>query len=440
MPSIDTSEEAFARVLRTDELWARTKREPDHRRESRAIGAVIKVLAGDPRGFPDALVAAARVLCNAGTAGLSTLDSETGGDPNLFRWRALAGEWASNYLGTTVPKHYSPCSVVFDRNSPQLLTDPASYFEYIGAMEPACREVLSVPLRLESGPIGTVWAVMHEPGRHFDAEDVRLLTLLAEFASAGYRLLGAMRHAPTAGHASSDELRALAQTNQNKDEFIATIAHELRNALGPIRNASAILKLASGDPPTVVRTSEVLERQSSAMARLIEDLLDVSRVRLGVLEMHPIELNVADVLRAALEASPLSGNAPSRRIDLQVAEEPLNMVGDPLRLTQIFGNLLTNAVKYTDPDGSVSIRLERNGQQIVVSISDDGIGIPAENIETIFDMFAQAGQAGTARSAGGLGVGLHLAKQLVESHKGQLTAASEGVGRGSTFTVRLPGS
>jgi signal transduction histidine kinase len=438
MSSLRLDPDTFNKVLRTNDLRTRFQREPDYQIESRTLVGLAKRLATDPRQILQALVESALELCNAGSTGISILDSETGGDPSLFRWRALAGPWAGKYLGATLPREHSPCGVVLSRNSIQLMSDPAEHYDYVGALNPPCHEVLLIPFRLGTEPIGTIWAAMHDQDRHFDAEDARLLSSLAEFASAGYQSLKAVRALEEYGNARAAEVHELSAANQHKDEFIATIAHELRNPLGPIRNTSALLKRGAADPAVVQQAAEVLDRQSNAMARLIDDLLDVSRLRLGVLELHLERVNLADSLRAALEASQLATQTPARRIEVHMAKIPIYVNGDPLRLTQVFGNLLNNAAKYSDTHGTVRIRLELAGQEALVSITDDGIGIASEQMTSIFDLFAQAGQAGTPRSAGGLGIGLHLAKQLVESHGGRLTAASEGVGRGSTFSIRLP--
>lgn len=438
MNATAASTSAFAQVIRTEELRTRFTRDPDFESENRALLELAQTLASDPRRILDRLVHSALELCQAGSTGISILDSETGGDPNQFRWRALAGAWANKYLGSLLPRDYSPCGVVLSRNSVQLMTDPAKYYDYLSAIDPPCQEVLLVPFSLGAVPVGTIWAVMHDASKHFDAEDARILGSLAKFASAGYQSLQAIAALGAYSNAQADQVKSLAAANQSKDEFIATIAHELRNPLGPIRNTSALLLRGPSEPAVVKRAAEVIERQSSAMARLIDDLLDVSRVRLGILELHRSRVNLIDVLRSALDSSRLAAHSRSHEVEMHLTEEALYVDGDPLRLIQIFGNLLNNAANYTDPDGQVSIRLSRDSARAVVAITDSGIGIAANKIDSIFDLFAQGGQAGSPRSQGGLGIGLHLAKRLVEAHGGLLKAASAGPGCGSTFTVELP--
>jgi len=337
-----------------------------------------------------------------------------------------------------LPRDYSPCGVVISRNSVLLMSEPAKYYDYVSAIDPPCHEVLLVPFSLGSEPIGTIWAVMHDPSQHFDAEDVRILSSLANFASAGYQSLKANEALAAYGKARASEVESLADANRSKDEFIATIAHELRNPLGPIRNVSALLLSGPSDPTMIKRAAGVIERQSSAMARLIEDLLDVSRVRLGVLELYRSKVNLADVLRAALDASRLAPHSRTHEVHLELPAESVYVDGDALRLTQTLGNLLNNAAKYSDAQGRIGIRLFREDNTAICTITDDGIGISAEKVDSIFELFSQGGQAGSPRSQGGLGIGLHLARKLAEAHQGTLTAESAGVDCGSTFIVRLP--
>jgi signal transduction histidine kinase len=428
----------FAQVVRTEELRTRFTRDPDFESESRALVELAQTLASNPRQILDRLVQSALKLCQAGSTGISILDSETGGDPNQFRWRALAGAWTGKYLGSLLPRDFSPCGLVLSRNSVQLMTDPAQYYDYVAAIDPPCHEVLLVPFSLGGVPIGTIWAAMHDASRHFDAEDARVLGSLAKFASAGYQSLKTIEALEAYSNAQAEEVKSLAKVNESKDNFIATIAHELRNPLGPIRNTSALLLRGPADPSVVKRAAEVIERQSAAMARLIDDLLDVSRVRLGVIDLHRSRVNLVDVLNSALDSSWLAAHSRSHEVEMQLPEEAVYVDGDPLRLVQILGNLLNNAAKYTDKNGRVSIRLSRDRGAAIIAITDSGIGLPANKIDSLFDLFAQGGQAGSPRSQGGLGIGLHLAKKLVEAHGGVLRAVSPGPGCGSTFTVELP--
>src|ERR1700760_1276255 len=168
-------QDTFQQVVRTFELQARRGRVADHALEDSALLGLSKILETTPRQSLQALARAAFDLCEAGSAGVSTLDSETGGDPSLFRWRALAGEWAFRYPGTTVPRDFCPCGMVLSSKSMQLMVDPARHYPCLAQIEPPCREVLSVPFGLTHSPIGTIWVVQHDPDCHFDSEDARRL-------------------------------------------------------------------------------------------------------------------------------------------------------------------------------------------------------------------------------------------------------------------------
>jgi signal transduction histidine kinase len=235
-------------------------------------------------------------------------------------------------------------------------------------------------------------------------------------------------------NAANAELRA---ADRRKDEFLATLAHELRNPLAPIRNAVEILRLAGTDPEAVDQCRDILARQVGVMVRLIDDLLDVSRITRDKLHLNREPIDLRDVLIAAVETSrPLLDRAGvALRYDWPAA--PLRVAGDRVRLTQVFANLLNNAGKYTDRGGRVTLAAAPEGGLAVVRVADTGIGIAAADLPRVFDLFAQVGKPAD-RAAGGLGIGLALVKRLAEMHGGAVAAASPGAGRGSEFAVRLP--
>jgi signal transduction histidine kinase/CheY-like chemotaxis protein len=223
--------------------------------------------------------------------------------------------------------------------------------------------------------------------------------------------------------------------NRSKDEFLAMLGHELRNPLAPIFTALELLRMRGVDA-TSARECEVIDRQARHLAGLVEDLLDVSRITSGKVELRRELLDLSDVLAEAVEtASPL---LEKRRHELHVEVPPRLLVnGDPTRLTQVFANLLTNAAKYTDPGGRITIEARWEAAQCVVEIGDTGRGIAREMLPRLFDLFQQERQ-NLDRAQGGLGLGLSIVKSLVTMHGGSVEARSEGAGRGSTFTVRLP--
>jgi PAS domain S-box-containing protein len=235
----------------------------------------------------------------------------------------------------------------------------------------------------------------------------------------------------------STDVTDVVQADRRKDEFIATLAHELRNPLAPIRTGLEILRRVGELPPVAVRTRDMMDRQLTHMVRLVDDLLDVSRVSRGKLELRPQPVTVAQVLSDALETCQPALAAAGHTLAVELPPQELTVQGDLTRLAQVFSNLLNNATKYTPPGGRIAVRAWRDGDSAVVEVKDDGSGIAAEVLPNVFELFAQ-GETVTQAGQGGLGIGLWLVKRLVELHHGGIEASSAGKGLGSTFTVRLP--
>jgi signal transduction histidine kinase len=233
--------------------------------------------------------------------------------------------------------------------------------------------------------------------------------------------------------------RALREADRRKDAFFATLAHELRNPLTPLSFATEILS-RTGDTPEEgarrERAVRVIERQVAHMVRLIDDLLDLSRITHGKLDLRRERVSLAAVVESALETAGPLLLGRGQAFELIVPEAPVLLHVDPMRLAQILSNLLSNAAKYTEPGGRIRLEAVRDGEDVVVSVIDSGIGIRAAHIAHVFTMFGQGHRAHKA-VYGGLGIGLALAKSLAEQHGGSLTAASEGEGKGSVFTLRL---
>jgi signal transduction histidine kinase/CheY-like chemotaxis protein len=229
----------------------------------------------------------------------------------------------------------------------------------------------------------------------------------------------------------------LREANRRKDEFLATLAHELRNPLAPIKNSLQILKMARLDRATAERTRGIMERQVYHLVRLVDDLLDVSRVMRGKVElrMEPVELATV-VARAVETAQPLI-ETQGHELTIHLPAESLPLEADPVRLAQVVANLLTNAAKYTEPGGRITLTARREGDRAVLSVRDTGIGIAPDMLPKVFDLFVQVDHA-TTKTQGGLGIGLTLVKNLVEMHQGEVEARSAGLGQGSEFVVRLP--
>jgi signal transduction histidine kinase len=231
---------------------------------------------------------------------------------------------------------------------------------------------------------------------------------------------------------------ALAESDRRKDEFLAMLAHELRNPLGAVANASYLLEQLTPPDPQLERPIAIIRRQIQHLVRMVDDLLDVSRITRGKVELRRQPVDLAEVLRHAVETARPLAEAREQTLRAEIPPEPLPLEGDATRLEQVFSNLLRNAVKFTEPGGRIELSAELQGAtEAVVRVRDDGVGIPADLLPRVFDLFTQ-GDQGLDRTGGGLGIGLTLVRSLVEMHGGRVEASSEGPGRGSEFEVRLP--
>jgi PAS domain S-box-containing protein len=231
--------------------------------------------------------------------------------------------------------------------------------------------------------------------------------------------------------------QVLQESNRAKDEFIATLAHELRNPLAPIRTGLEILKRDAANGPPSQRARAMMERQLAHMIRLIDDLLDISRINSGKIRLEVSRVRLRPVVDSALEISRPAIAAGGHGLEVAIADEGLELMGDPTRLAQALGNLLNNAAKYTPAGGRIALRVRRDGEEAVIEVEDNGEGIPAEMLDRIFSLFAQL-RGSLDRAQGGLGIGLYLVRSLVALHGGTVVAHSAGTGLGSLFTMRLP--
>lgn len=256
----------------------------------------------------------------------------------------------------------------------------------------------------------------------FTPEDEAVLLQLAAIAAVGIE--------------NARLYERLKEQDQRKDEFLATLAHELRNPLAPVRNGLTVLRLATS-PEETLQAREMMERQVGHMVRLIDDLLDVSRITRGKVELRCEEVTIQSILDAALEVSRPLIEAARHEMRITVTNEPLILHADLTRMAQVVSNLLNNSAKYTPKGGQIELSADREGSEVIIRVRDNGIGIAREMLPKVFEMFTQVGRS-LERSQGGLGIGLALVTKLVEMHGGTITATSQGLGEGSTFTVRLP--
>jgi CheY-like chemotaxis protein/two-component sensor histidine kinase len=229
----------------------------------------------------------------------------------------------------------------------------------------------------------------------------------------------------------------LKEADHRKDEFLAMLAHELRNPLAPLVNMLEVLKRSDSDTDLIPRVRSTLDRQLGQLVRLVDDLLDVSRITRGKLQLRRENVELAPILQQAIETCRPLADSEGHRLHVSLPSHPIALDADSVRLSQVFGNLLNNACKYTPPGGQIWLTAEERGNHAVVTVRDTGVGIPPEKIASVFEMFTQI-DSSLERSQGGLGIGLTLVKRLVEMHGGSVEAHSPGQSQGSEFVVRLP--
>jgi len=266
--------------------------------------------------------------------------------------------------------------------------------------------------------------------RHAESLERRVRERTAELARANEALKRQI-----ADRARAEE--ALRAADRRKNEYLSTLAHELRTPLSPIRNALEIMKLAGNAPEVVESSRAMIERQLKHLIRLIDDLMDVARISRGRLKLKLDSVEAALIVSEAVESVRSLLDKTHRELSVSIPKESLLLRADPARLAQVLYNLLHNAIKYTDPGGKIRLTAERDGGEAVFRVEDDGLGVPPEMLESIFEIFTQVKQT-DGSLASGLGIGLSLVKTLAELHGGRVEAHSDGPGRGSEFTVRIP--
>jgi signal transduction histidine kinase len=372
-------------------------------------------LATNPRNMLQKLVEMAADLCDAHTAGISLLDGD------VFRWEAVAGVFAAA-RGGTMPRAESPCGICIEQDTTQLMHLADRCFPALYA-EPRFVEALLIPFHHRGSPIGTVWVVSHTEDRKFDAEDERVVGVLAQFASSAWQLWRSYE--------------AAAEASDRKSDFLALIGHELRNPLAAITTAAALLKQRAAGTGACTSQVDVIARQCQHMFRLVDDLLDVARIEKQKLHLQKQLVDLRTIVSEAVDARRRQVEYHRHVLEMDLGFEPVLLDVDPDRIAQVVSNLVDNAAKYTPDGGTITVTLSRTTRDVHIVVSDTGNGLPADQLTDIFEPFTQLDMSSRIARAG-LGLGLPLVRSLVELHGGTVHATSAGIGQGSCFTVRLP--
>jgi signal transduction histidine kinase/ActR/RegA family two-component response regulator len=413
-PGVDDLES----VITTAELSRRPLRAPDYAAESRMLASLAQNMAHSPELILHNLAQAALTSCRAGSAGISLIEE----DGKHFRWHALVGELAPHVWGTT-PRSFSPCGTVVDRNSIHLFSLPHRHFQYFAEVKPVIVEALLIPFSFAGAPAGTIWVVTHDERRQFDAEDARLIDNLGRFAAAAYKL--------------RSSLAAAEEASRHKDEFLAMLAHELRNPLFPMQVVVDSLARTPAPSGDVKHASAVMQRQLKHLNHLVDDLMDIARISRGKLALRKERVALSSIVQHALETSRPIIDKAGHSLFVTLPASPAFVDADPVRLAQVVSNLLNNAAKFTATGGHLRVSAEAQGGEAVIRVRDDGIGIAADRLSGVFQLYTQLQPSGAGAEAG-MGIGLALARSLVELHGGTLEAHSPGPAKGSEFVVRLP--
>ncbi len=382
---------------------------------------------GGEQSLYDTIIDAALTIMQSRSASLQIYDAERG-DLRFLSARGFDDEAMAHWQSVSSNPTISGRAL---RTGERVMVTDIEHEPLFGMEDVAAfrrfgiRAVQTTPLFSRTGALlgmlSTHWTASHQPSERA----LRLLDILARQAAD---LIERRR--------SEDALR---DADRRKDEFLVTLAHELRNPLAPIRTAVDLMKHApsTGENEEVTWARDVLDRQTALMARLLDDLLDVGRIARDKLELRTTRVDIGTLIREAVAMNRPLVEEFGHKLTVVVPSEPMHLNADSARLTQVFGNILNNACRYTPSGGRITVTVARMGDDVVVRVRDNGIGIPADRLSSIFDMFSQVDRS-LERSQRGLGIGLHLVKRLVGMHGGSVTAHSEGDGQGSEIVVHLP--
>ena len=358
-----------------------------------------------------------------------------GDDRGLHHVTGMSDEYARQVDGFKIGPESLACGLTMHTAQPVITPDVEEEPRWERwrwmAREHGYRGCWSFPVQTSGGPIlGTLALYFPEP-RTPTRNDLAIVATLAHAAA-----IVISKYDEAKDRARAEQ--ALKETNRRKDEFLAVLGHELRNPLAPLSTAAELLKQAEKKPELLETVRPMMRRQIDHLVRLVDDLLDASRISRGYAELQQAPFDLRRALESAVEQSKPLIAARRHRLRVELGDVPLRTHGDFQRLTQVFVNLLANAAKYSDPDTEITVRAALEGDQAFVHVTDRGFGIPPERLIEIFEMFSQVPEHRSLVGGGGLGIGLALCRQLVQLHGGSITAKSDGLGHGSEFTLRLP--
>ncbi|MFL9905722.1 hybrid sensor histidine kinase/response regulator [Paraburkholderia sp. RL17-337-BIB-A] len=445
IPKPDSIRETHRQSLITSALYSRPSRHPDYEAEAKVLGELAHALATSDTEMLDTLAREAARLCRADSAGISVLESPPD-RPASFRWAALAGR-AVPLLNTHRPFDDSLCGVTLALGKPELFGTPQRFFPSIEMLSPPVVEALLVPIPVRDDAWGAIWVMSQRPEVRFDAEDLRLLTSLADFTGATMQVARMKALAESRAIQAETAQSALREAETRKDEFIATLSHELRSPIAPIDSAIKCLGRLELQSQQAEQALDIAERQLHRLQRLVDDLFDASRIRQGKVTVRPENSLLADILNDAIAAVRPQMEARRHTLTVTAPSEAVLVYVDAGRITQVLANVLSNAAKYS-PDGSridltaaVDVPTEPAGPTteatLLMTVADEGYGISAPALPHVFDMFTQRGSHSPSTEAG-LGIGLALVKYLVEAHGGTVAVQSDESSSGTTVTIRLP--
>ena len=410
-----------------DELAKRPARQPDYAAENQALVRLAKAQTGPKTSLWQEIAEAALAVCEAGSAGISLVEGS--GENRCFRWQAVAGVCAA-LRGQTTAWNECPCAVTLQKGMPQLFIRPQERFSCLRFANVDVTEGVVVPIACGDVQLGAIWVMSHTAERRFDSEDIRLLSNLAVFAGTALTLV--------------DTRDSGIASDQRHNEFIAMLGHELRNPIAPIDSAIGAAVRLCADNAQAVEVLTVAQRQMRHLRTLVDDLLDAARLKHGKLAIRHSDTSLNDIAFDAITT--VKHHFESRRHVLKIngLDTPIPVRADHVRLSQVLGNILSNAAKYTPAGGVIEMTVDVTanaglapGGAVIITVKDNGIGIDRAVQPHVFELFAQSVR-GHARAEGGLGIGLAVAKRMVELHEGTIALQSEGAGTGTVVTLQLP--